>query len=452
MNVILIILDSLRKDHVGAYGNDRIKTPNLDALAAQSLRFDRAYPESMPTIPARRAIHTGMRTFPFRDYDPPKGESIHLYGWQPISEGQTTLAEILRSEGYTTMFVTDTQHQFKPSMNFQRGFGTFYSIRGQARDTYRPPWMCPQDRIDGSLLSGPNRARQESILRQHFANTVDRKSEEDYFAPQVFATAAEFLRGARDEQPFFMLVDSFDPHEPWDPPERYVSLYDDGYDGPEPYSTAYGKSDYLTDRQLERMRSLYAGEVTMADRWLGRLLDEVDALDLKENTIIMVISDHGHSLGEHGVAGKLPWAMYPELIDVPFLIDHPESRVSGEASDHYASTHDVAPTVLGALGIESPSPMDGQDLSVLLNGGDPEPRPYFTAGYHDHVWARDEDYVLIARNSRKRAQLYDLREDPGHQRNIAEDEPGIIKRMFEEYVLEDAGGEPLPRYGPAGEA
>src|SRR3712207_535879 len=95
-NVVLVIMDSLRKDHIGAYGNSWIKTPNLDALAKESLRFTRAYPESIPTICARRAIHTGLRTWPFKDWQPPKGEDIVLPGWQPIPEGQTTLAEILK--------------------------------------------------------------------------------------------------------------------------------------------------------------------------------------------------------------------------------------------------------------------------------------------------------------------------------------------------------------------
>jgi len=95
MNAIVVILDSLRKDHVRVYGNDRIKTPSLDALSEESLRFTRAYPESIPTLPARRAIHTGIRTWPFRDWEPPEGEDFMPAGWQHIPEDQTTLSEIL---------------------------------------------------------------------------------------------------------------------------------------------------------------------------------------------------------------------------------------------------------------------------------------------------------------------------------------------------------------------
>src|SRR5919202_4374366 len=99
VNVILVIVDSLRRDHVGAYGNPWIKTPNLDALAKESLRFSRAYPESIPTLCARRAIHTGIRTWPFRNWVPPKGEDIILQGWEPIPNYQTTLAEMLSAAG-----------------------------------------------------------------------------------------------------------------------------------------------------------------------------------------------------------------------------------------------------------------------------------------------------------------------------------------------------------------
>lgn len=91
MNIVVVILDTLRKDHLGCYGNDWIQTPNLDAFARESLRFTRAYPESLPTIPVRRAIHTGKRTFPFRNWVPQKGDTVRIYGWQRIPEEQVTL-------------------------------------------------------------------------------------------------------------------------------------------------------------------------------------------------------------------------------------------------------------------------------------------------------------------------------------------------------------------------
>ena len=445
-NVVLVIIDSSRKDHIGAYGNPWIKTPNFDALAKESLLFTRAYPESMPTIPARRAIHTGIRTWPFRNWDPPKGEDIMLYGWQPIPEGQTTLAEILKDSGYVTMFVTDNLQQYKASMNFQRGFDAFDFIRGQTTDPYRPIWTSPQEKIKNTLLRSSTPVTSiRAPMRQYFANTGDRKTEEDWFAPQVFTLASGFLEVAKERQPFFLVVDSYDPHEPWDPPEEYVSLYDEAYDGREPYFPAYGPSTYLTTRQLKRMRALYAAEVTMADRWLGRFLERLDELELFENTLLILLSDHGIAHGEHGYTGKPPYALWPELTDIPFFIRHPEGAGAGETSDYYASTHDVAPTILGFLGIEPPAPMEGQDLSVILKGEEPEARPHFTAGYHYYVWARDNRYVMFSRNDGTRAKLYDLTADPDMNEDVAGEHPDVVRRMFDEYVLKDAGG-PLPNY------
>ena len=445
-NVVLIILDTLRKDHVGAYGNSWIKTPNLDALARESLRFTRAYPESLPTICARRAIHTGMRTWPFRDWHRYKGVGVNLWGWQPIPEDQTTLAEILKANGYETLFVTDNLQQYDASMNFQRGFDAFDYIRGQTTDPYRPLWTYPPENVRRTLVRydslGPGSL---PYFFQYFANTAYRKSEEDWFAPQVFTRASEFLEATKEGQPFFLVVDGYDPHPPWDPPEKYVALYDDGYDGLEPYTPAEGHIDRFTERQLERMRNLYSAETTMADRWLGKFLDKMDELGLFENTLLVFISDHGFAHGEHGIVGKPPSALWPEVTDIAFFIRHPGGAKAGEMSDHYASTHDVAPSILGFLGIEPPAPMDGQDLSVLLEDGEPDPRPHFTLGYHSFVRAQDDRYAMFSRYDGSAAKLYDLREDPEMRKDIAGERPAVVRSMFDDYVLKDAGG-PLPHY------
>jgi arylsulfatase A-like enzyme len=315
-NVVLVISDSLRKDHVGAYGNDWIETPNMDALAADSLRFNRAYPESIPSIPARRSMHTGLRTWPFRDWDSPYEDDVNLYGWQPIPEGQTTLAETLRDAGMETAFVTDTLHQFRPFYNFHKGFNAFHFVRGQERDLFRPASFAPSGKLEEILLGGPSGDHATEIMRQYLANTAGREREEDWFAPQVFTKAMEFLEGLKaGGAPFFLVVDAYDPHEPWDPPEKYTSLYDEGYDGKEPAIASSGDSGWLSERQLERMKALYAGEVTMVDRWLGNFLDKMSELELMQNTLLIFASDHGHAFGEHGVAGKVSSAiMYSSYI------------------------------------------------------------------------------------------------------------------------------------------
>ena len=444
MNVIVVILDSLRTDHVGAYGNDRVRTPNLDALAGESLRFTRAYPESIPTLCARRAIHTGLRTWPFRNWEPPEGEDFMPAGWQRIPESQTTFPEILAERQVSTVLLSDTQHLFKASMNFQRGFAVYDWIRGQEKDRYRPTTRVSQEQIEKYVVPGNDESMVEKV-RQYLANTANRTSEEDWFAPRVFTMATKFLQTADKGQPFLLMVDCFDPHEPWDPPEKYVSLYDEGYDGPEPIVPNYADAGWIGERELERMKALYAAEVTMTDRWLGNFLDKLDTTGLAENTLLILLSDHGVALGEHNATGKPFWALYPELTDIPFFIRHPEGKGAGQTSDYFASTHDVAPTALSFMGMEPEEPMDGQDLTVLLDGGEPAARQHFTLGYHDYVWTRDDRYVMVSRNDGSEAKLFDLTTDPEMNRDIAASNGDLVDRMWNDYVLADAGG-PLPRY------
>ncbi len=443
MNVVIVILDSLRRDHVGAYGNDWIETPNLDALAGESLRFTRPYPESIPTVCARRAIYTGRRSWPFRNWEAPRGEPFSPAGWQKIPEDEVSLTGILSAGGYETALVTDTFHLFKPAYNFQQDFDVFEFIRGQAIDSYRLAPSVPESAVDRRTLVGTTPGTRESV-HQYLANVAGREGEEEYFAPRVFARAMDYLQTAgRNETPFFLVVDSFDPHEPWDPPEPYASLYGEPIGGREPIMPELGTSDYLINRELRRMRNLYAGEVTMVDHWLGRFIEKLGDLGLAEDTLLLVLSDHGVALGEHGYTGKVPNALWPEITDIVFMIRHPDGRGTGGTSDFYASLHDVAPTVLAALSIEPPRQMTGQNLNPLLENGSPaRERPYFTLGYHNYSWARDEDYAMFCLNDGTDAKLYDLRDDPKMTENIASRNPGVVKRMYESYILEDAGGAP----------
>lgn len=443
LNVVLVIVDSLRRDHVGAYGNPWIQTPNLDALAKESLLFTRPYPESIPTLCARRAIHTGIRTWPFWNWAPVKGDDIKLWGWQPIPQDQTTLAEILQHNGYTTLFVTDNLQLYKASMNYHRGFDAFNYVRGQTTDAYKPKWTHPSEGVQNALTNDVGGI--EDFLRQYWANVAGRRSEEDWFSPKVFTRAADYLEAIKGSGPFFMVVDNYDPHEPWDTPEHYISDYDEHYDGKEPFWPVYGPSDYLDDRELRRMRARYSAEVTMMDRWLGRFLDKMEELELFDNTLLILLSDHGVAQGEHGMNGKLPTALYPELTDIVFLMRHPEGKRAGEASDYYASTHDVAPTILRFLGIEPQPQMEGQNLLTLMDGEQPGSRDHFTLGFHDHAWCRDDSYTMFCRHDGTEAQLYDLRTDPDMTKDIAGQHSDVVRRMFEEYVIKDAGG-PLPSY------
>lgn len=438
MNVILVVLDTLRPDYLGTYGNSWVHTSTMDEVAANGTRFTRAVPESLPTIPVRRAIHTGMATFPFRDWVPQKGDDVGLRGWQRIPESQITVAEILEQTGYSTAIVSDTPHIFGPSMNFQRGFGTFRWIRGQHGDLYRPPGTVDEARLTGYLTAPLEGSRWHPALVQYVANTDGRSSEEDWLAPRVFREAAEWLEEAASLGPFFLLVDSFDPHEPWDPPPRLVELYDEArFEGPEPVTPFYGNAEYLDGTQLDRMRKLYAAEVTMVDEWLGRFLDTVDGLGLLERTLLIVVSDHGILLGEHGITGKPTFALWPEVVDVPLLISHPDHGPG--VHDGYVSTHDLAPTILSALDMDVPTWMGGRDLTPYV--ADPARRDgiptHATSAFHDWVMVRTDRYELHARDDLGETRLYDTARDPAREEPI--EDPRVTKELFD-LLVEDVGG------------
>lgn len=195
------------------------------------------------------------------------------------------------------------------------------------------------------------------------------------------------------------------------------------------------------------MRALYAGEVTMTDRWFGRFVNRMADLGLLESTLLIVFSDHGVSLGEHGFTGKVAQAIWPELKDIIFYVRHPKGKGSGKTSDFRAGFHDIAPTVLGQMGLEPPQPMDGQDLGPILEGNAPhQERPYVTLGYGNYSWAEDDRWALSARNDGEEARLYDLASDPKMNKNVAGGNRDVVRRMWEGYVLRDAGGEPPPMY------
>ncbi|HEY6582811.1 MAG TPA: sulfatase-like hydrolase/transferase, partial [Rubrobacter sp.] len=316
-------------------------------------------------------------------------------------------------------------------------------VRGQERDRYRPKLGVPEDKLRQNTVAGNDESMVDKV-RQYLANTRDRKGEEDYFAPRVFTRGMNYLDTAEDGQPFFLVLDSFDPHEPWDPPDDYVKLYSEDYTGRDPIVPNYGPSAWISDPELERMKALYSGEVTLVDRWLGHLLDKMESTGRMDDTFLVVLADHGVALGEHGFTGKPYNALWPELTDIPFFIRSPDGKGAGETSDYYASTHDVAPTILGALGLLPPRQMDGQYLTLLMGGAEPMPRDHFTLGYNQYVSARDDKYAMISVNDHSDAKLYDLQNDPDMNNDIATGNQDVVDRMFDHYVLKDAGG-PLPR-------
>jgi len=444
-NAIIIVMDSLRADHVGAYGNQWIKTPSLDALAGESIVFTRAFPEVLTTIPMRRTLHTGLRTWPVRHWVLDRGDPIPTWGWQRIPEDQVTLAETLIQEGYQTAFITDTYHYFGPSKNFHRGFKQFVWVRGQEMDLWRSTVNVDPEEVRALIAPGLTEAEAYYygvLLTQHLANQGNREKEDDYQAPRVFREAMEWLDENRKAEEFFLLVDVFDPHEPWDPPEEYLKLYaDPDYGGPALVYARYGSSDNLTEAQLQHMRARYAAEVTMVDRWLGRFLDRARELGLLEDTLLVVTSDHGHQLGEHGLTGKVARGLWYELVDVPLIIRRPDGIDAGKRVESFAQHHDIAPTVLAALGVAPRAALEGVNL-LELAADRIRPREHVSCGYDNYSWCRDGRYVYITRNDGTDTQLFDMDADPLQEQNLGAREQGVVETLHQK-LLADAGG-PLP--------
>jgi len=455
MKVFLIIFDTLRKDHTGeTYGNNWIKTPNFDRFVQDSIVFDKAYPESLPTIPVRRAIHTGLRTFPFNHKRPQlrTDDVVEIPGWYPIPPNQKHLAEYLNKHGYVTGFITSTYHQFKPNMNFHLGFDQWNWIRGHEDDKLRARYRGRRSSFNKKVKKHiigndpTSRFMQRHVLEQYFRNVQDRKSEVEYFPARTFQKAIDFVKDTRSFNSIFCLIDEFDPHEPWDPPKDYLELYvDKDYTGRKAITPNYNESlDYIKKEELEYLRACYAGEVSLCDNWFGYFINELKQMELSEDSLLILISDHGHSIGEHNATGKLPTCLYPELIDIPLIIKPPGNlKTSKRINKSFVYNHDLLPTILGFLNKNKPE-CDGYDLSMFFDEPDQliKDRDYITCGMGLFTAYVDDRYAMISSNDQKHQKLFDLDKDPDWNTDISDNNADICAELFQK-IKNDANGDLL---------
>ena len=445
-NILLLIIDSLRPDHVGAYGSPQIQTPTIDALAAQGLRFNRAFPEAMVTIPARRSIFTGKRIFPYRNFvpDPQLGRSP---GWLPIDDIEHTFNGELQRHGYWVANVTDNPFVgFSPPFDtFRRSFDKFVGVVGQA-GTLHPADSVPMSLVEHWLPPNLRDERYTPGMRKYLANSGGGAKEEETCAARTFKAAIDVLPELKRRDRWALVVDCFDPHEPWSAPQEYRDLYGEvGYDGQEVGVTRYGKDDYLTTPELRRVRVNYAAEVTLMDTWLGKFLERFRAEGLDEDTVIVLLSDHGYLLGDRGYTGKVPSQLHPELAQVPLIVVHPKGKAAGEVSSYFASTHDIGPTLLSLVGLEPPRWMEGTNLATLLDGEQPaETRDFHYGGMYNRFFIRTDEWVLIGDNRGQERHMYDLTLDPHEVTNVLDTYPDVNERLYKQ-ILDVAGG-PLPYY------
>jgi arylsulfatase A-like enzyme len=463
-NVLLIITDSTRADYVGAYNSHSLaKTPSLDALAKEALRFTYAVPKAMPTGLVRRTILTGMKGFPCRDWVPSPPLPVQP-GWTPILAHQPIVTEVLGEAGVATAYVTDNPFLVGPRYaDFRRTLDISLPEFSQAayRDLNTPfKRLAPRSAIERYLLPRLSDTVEVHRLREYVGwNTLYRSSTRQYSAARVMRGGMAALSDLRDRQPFFLGVDAFDPHEPFDPPRsdfvaefgsKPIGVEKDGITPIQPFETpASAISDLDIDPDTVRLiQELYASELTFADAWIGRLLNRLDDLGLADNTVVYYLSDHGVSLGEHGIIGKSTPRPFREIHQVPYLIKDPDGRLAGKTSGYYASTHDVTRTILSYMGVRPPGIMDGEDLSVLFDGREPAARPVFTACYQDTLIAGDGRWLLIADKGGQHRRLFDVEADPAADRDLATREPEQLDRLWQA-LIDEAGGT-LPVFGKDG--
>jgi arylsulfatase A-like enzyme len=427
-NVVVIVADTFRRDHLGAYGNPFIRTPRLDEFARSSVVFDRHVISSFPTMPARADILTG--TFSY----------THM-GWEPLPRHLATLPEVMSKAGYLTMGVVDTPFFVRGGFGYDRGFDDFVWVRGQGDDTR------PHERADA-----------RSTWR----------SEEDRLVARTMTQAERWLEGHHDEQ-FFLYVDTWDPHEPWDAPDYYTAQYREGYAGEQIYP-AYGnyKRAGLSRDDVDLGHATYCGEVSMVDFWIGRLLAKLEALGLRENTLVFFTSDHGFYFGEHDYFGKAEWVhepeasvtedstlpgwladswlltverspLYKELTSVPLMVRGP-GLAPGRRSA-MTTAPDLAPTIMEFAGLGGlPRTMTGDSFGGVLAGSRQEHRQLVVSSWPlylaqgeivtaiDSKARRIADYMPVTVTTPERSlilggpddepELYDLTRDPGEQDNV----------------------------------
>jgi len=384
MNVVFISIDSLNRHFLDVYGQPiemDVRTPNIDRFAERALTFDRHYAGSLPCMPARREFHAGIQEFLWRP-------------WGPIEPFDQPLARAARQAGAMTQLVTDHYHFFQHGAHgYYEDFNGFDFIRGHESDAWKTMPRQPDPNFLRQLVRTAEDAADIAtyMSRVQYARNVagfDRENERDFFPAKVFTSAEEWLRhNAAEHDKWLLVVDSFDVHEPFHVPEPYASMYTDE-DPTDPDLViwpVYGRTDEgrsrLTERQIAFARSQFAGKVTMVDTWLGKVLDELDRQHLWHDTMVIISTDHGHYLGDHGWMGKPDCPFYNTLAHTPLLIAHPDNPRPGGRTSALTSAVDLYATMLDALDAEIPDFVHSRSLMPVIKGEREGHRDWAIYGY-----------------------------------------------------------------------
>jgi arylsulfatase A-like enzyme len=444
LNLIHIGVDTWGTHWLGCYGAKQVRTPNVDAFVGRSAMFTQAYPEVLPTLPCRRSLYTGRRIFP-SEMILQRDDQVKIRGWHPLFTEDVTISETLKAAGYTTGFVSDLYHQFKPDKNFNRGFDSWRYIRGQEQDRFESGPLSAiriEDYMHASQRRGIGSQRMPGPF-QYLLNRRDWKTEDDWLSAQVFREAGRWLdNNASGNQPFYLHVESFSPHEYWDPPEDYYRLYmKSNYRGPRLIQPPNG-TEAMTPVEVEHVRALYAGLVTFVDAQIGKFLKKVEALGLMKNSIIVFVADHGTMMGERNQLHKAETRIREQVTHTPLAIYHPQRQWEGRRIGGFVQHTDVMPTVLDLLGVKAPARVTGESLVSLIEDRRDSKREMTVTGWGEHGSVRTHEWDYIGRWSPGGhfEELYNLQKDPLELNEVSAQNPAVLKEFREKLKRHVDGG------------
>ena len=390
MKAVVVMYDSLNRRHLPPYGCDWTHAPNFRRLSERAVTFDNSYVCSMPCMPARRDYLTGRPNFLHRS-------------WGPLEPFDDSFPALLRQAGVSSHMVTDHYHYFEAGgATYHTEFDTWQFVRGHEGD----PWMGQVGPVERPGQVVGRAGAMGAFERQDWVNRGFLTSEELQPQSLTFAAGLDFIERNSDQDQWLLHLETFDPHEPFFTQQHYKDLYPHDYDGGHFDWPSYGFVKE-TPEEVEHCRLEYAALLSMCDAKLGLVLDAFDRLGLWDDTMLIVWTDHGFMLGEHGMWAKCWQPFYQEVAHTPFFVWDPRSRVAGERRQALVQPSlDLAPTLLGLFGQPPTERMLGHDLAATIVD-DSAVREAAIFGLHGgHVNVTDGRHVYMRAPVDAEAPLY----------------------------------------------
>lgn len=356
MKAIMVMYDSLNRRMLPPYGNDRVHAPNFSRLAEKSVLFENSYVSSMPCMPARRELHTGRYNFLHRS-------------WGPIEPYDDSMPEILKENDIYTHLVSDHYHYWEDGgCTYHTRYSSWEISRGQEGDLWKGE--AGDIELPESLNNTRSGGEASPSTRQDWINRKYMQDEANHPQAKTFAMGMEFINKNHDTDNWFLQIETFDPHEPYFSYQHYKDLYPDRYSGTHFDWPPYRKVEEEQEL-VDHVRYENAALVSMCDHYLGKILDLMDKYDLWLDTMLIVNTDHGFLLGEHGWWAKCSMPFYNEIARTPLFIWDPRTGVSGEKRKSLVQTIDLPATLLEYFNIEQPEGMEGKPLRDTIENDTP---------------------------------------------------------------------------------